>query len=801
MSILLLALGLLCLAFAFQGSRGIFAPDEGYYTGVAQAMLSTGDWLIPRVQHEPWLEKPPLSLWGIAAGMRMLGQNEWGARFFHGLCFAITTVIVFFLGKSMWSRREGLLGATMYCTMVIPFGAGNVVTPDTPLALWTTASFFCFWKSIEPGARRVVLWKMLMCAAFGLGFLTKGPAALIPSGAMVVFLVLQRRLWRYLLTPWAVLGFGLFCIFGLGWYLYVARELPGALAYFWDNEVFGRALSDKYNRNPGLAGMLIYLPVVVLGTLPWSLIWWRSLMHSGRRIVAKSFWIELGKHPAELFLVTWMVVPLVILCAASSKLPLYVLPVFPAFAFSCARLWPSSSRTEAWRGNPLGFSRGMSIALVVWVVGLLGLKSASAHWPHERDMQRLYGSIQKRLPKQQYEIVCIKEHLEGLGFYDHSLVERVTTKETPYPLFIPPEQLNEEIEEIRTSKYAHVLLCRKEGRAKMVRERLADANIVFEQSTLPYRRYMFVCRPARKDPYMVRLITLGDAGKGKGTSRQFSVASALYLLYAEKTFDDGVLLLGDNIDYRTEDSGGVADALRRGFEKPFADLLREGVPFYAALGNHDYEPGVKEFELGYAPFHMAGRRYYSQSFGGGLVETFMLDSNTLQGKGTNPDPGQVAWLQQSLSQSKAVWKVVVLHHPLYSTAMKYPSDPNMIELLEPIFRQYHVSIVVQGHNHLYERLAPIHGVTYITGGSAGTVSKGNLRRNAPERLAGNDQTEVFLMLEFDKTTCQVTAYDALASVIDEATVSLGVNANSADPPPWGRNADLEQHHAGTVAQE
>jgi 3',5'-cyclic AMP phosphodiesterase CpdA len=218
--------------------------------------------------------------------------------------------------------------------------------------------------------------------------------------------------------------------------------------------------------------------------------------------------------------------------------------------------------------------------------------------------------------------------------------------------------------------------------------------------------------------------------------------------------------------------------MRRGFEKPFADLLREGVPFYAALGNHDYEPGVKEFELRYAAFHMEGRRYYSQSFGGGLVETFMLDSNTLQGKNPNLDAQQIAWLERSLAESKAVWKVVVLHHPLYSTAMKYPSDPNMIEVLEPIFRQNGVSIVLQGHNHLYERLAPIHGVTYITAGSAGTVSKGNLRANVPERIAGDDTTEVFVMLEFDRTTCHLTAYNGLGSLIDDGTVSVGLGANS-----------------------
>lgn len=771
MVILPLVICLLILAFAFQGSRGIFAPDEGNHVSIAKAMLDTGDLLIPRVHQEIWLDKPPLSFWGIAAGMYMFGDNEWGARVFNGLCFMLTALLVFFLGKSLGGNRQGLLGAIIYSTMIIPFAAGNVLTPDTPLTFWVTAAFFCFWKSIEPGTRREVLWKMLMCAAFGLGFLTKGPAVLIFAGAIFVFIVLQRRVLRYFLTPWALVGLGIFCVLGLGWYAYVTREVHGSLAYFWDNQVFGRTISDKYNRNAGWTGALIYLPVVLLGTLPWSLVCWRELMDRGRKILRKSYWINLRNRPADLLPAVWIVFPLLIFCAASSRLPLYVLPVFPAFALSLASLWPAPSSGKIWHSNPLGFSRGESIALVLWVVILLGVKHTAAHYPHRQNMRALYASIVDKLPNEAYEIVCVDEHLEGLGFYDNSLVERVTTSVIPYPLFMVPEQLNEEFEEIRTSKYAHVLLCRKEERANLVRSTLTNANILFEESVLPFRHFLFVCHPAPEyeDNYRVRLIALGDSGKGKGKSRQFSISSALNLLYAEKTFESGILLLGDNLDCNSDDAANVEDASRRSFEKPFADLLTEGVPFYAVLGNHDNNPLIREFELKYPLFHMEGHRYYSKLFGDGLMETFMLDSNTLYSKESEPE--QIAWLERSLAESKAAWKVVVLHNPVYTTAKRHPSDPHMIEKLEPIFRKYGVSIVLQGHNHLYERLSPIQGITYITAGSGGTINENDLRPNAPERMAGNDQTEVFLMLEFDERTCHLMAYDSLGSVVDETMMS------------------------------
>jgi len=74
-----------------------------------------------------------------------------------------------------------------------------------------------------------------------------------------------------------------------------------------------------------------------------------------------------------------------------------------------------------------------------------------------------------------------------------------------------------------------------------------------------------------------------------------------------------------------------------------------------------------------------------------------------------------------------------------------------------VFSKYGVSIVLQGHNHVYERLTPINGITYITAGSGGEVDKGNSKPGAMQRVVGNDETEIFLMLEFDEKTCRLTA--------------------------------------------
>ena len=86
---------LLILAFSFQGSRGIWQPDEGYYTGTTVTMLAKDSFFVPYLgEHEIFLDKPPMIYWGIIAGIKLFGHNEFAVRFFHGLCFALTSLAV-----------------------------------------------------------------------------------------------------------------------------------------------------------------------------------------------------------------------------------------------------------------------------------------------------------------------------------------------------------------------------------------------------------------------------------------------------------------------------------------------------------------------------------------------------------------------------------------------------------------------------------------------------------------------------------------------------------------------------------
>ena len=354
-------------------------------------MYETGDYLIPRLNQVPFLEKPPLTYWGIAAGMELLGKNEWGARAFHALCYILTVGIVGFFGAYLLGRRSaGWMSAIIYATMIIPYAAASVVTPDTPLALCTTTALFCFWQSAKPNARRIFIWKILMFAAFGAGFLAKGPAVLIPSGAIAIYLLAQGRFFSYFLSLGTLVGVVVFSSIGVTWYFLVIREIPEALSYFWDNQIWGRLVSHKYHRNPGLSrAVVIYLPILLLGSLPWSAVFLSRIRETGRTLFKKKWWFDLRNRPVELFLMTWILVPLLVLSLASSKLPLYVLPLFPALALGVthrilqAKTYPSN----------LGFfgSTRRAMLLTLWAVILLGLKGGASYYPSDRGRSCLVG--------------------------------------------------------------------------------------------------------------------------------------------------------------------------------------------------------------------------------------------------------------------------------------------------------------------------------------------------------------------------------------------------------------------------
>jgi 4-amino-4-deoxy-L-arabinose transferase-like glycosyltransferase len=497
MPTILVGVVILVLAFVFQGSRGIWQPDEGYYVGTAVTMIKNGDFLIPKIGQEIFLEKPPLLYWGIIAGVDLFGKSEFACRFFTALCFALTAVITGLLAYNIFkSTLNGIIACFIYATMTIPFVAANFITPDTSLVLWTTLSILFFFKSLYAGRSGSNLFKMLMYIALGFGFLTKGPAVLIPCVGMFVYLILTKQFKKFFLTPWTILGVLLFVTTGLSWYVYVSLKIPGSAAYFFDNQIWGRLVTGKYRRNPGITKILIYVPVLLFGSLPWIAVWLDRAKQI-KTVLTKIWWENLPRYPEKLFLVIMFFVPLLIISLASSRLAFYSLPLFPILAVATSRLWTNKIPPFIQDIKIKTFAKPVILALC-WSLLLLFSRFALAHFYNtEKDARALWAEISPYVPEGKYKIVTLDQRADGLFFYGAMEVENVTRKDNPYPTFSMPKTFESEIFEMLAGDHTYLFIIKGGHRFDVVLDIFKKHAVGVQTITLEHEKWLLIVNPQK----------------------------------------------------------------------------------------------------------------------------------------------------------------------------------------------------------------------------------------------------------------------------------------------------------------
>jgi 3',5'-cyclic AMP phosphodiesterase CpdA len=257
-----------------------------------------------------------------------------------------------------------------------------------------------------------------------------------------------------------------------------------------------------------------------------------------------------------------------------------------------------------------------------------------------------------------------------------------------------------------------------------------------------------------------RFAVLGDFGTGE--SDEYAVAKQMLESYRKSGYEF-VLACGDNIY-----PNGSGKYFASNFEKPFEGLLNEHMKFYAVLGNHDVEAGRKD-QLNYPLFNMDGSNYYMISRGNGLVDFFMLDSTAF-------DSGQVTWLEKSLRESRATWKVAAMHHPIYSSGKKHGSETRLRSVLEPLFTRYHLQVVFAGHDHVYERTKPQHGIQYFITGAGGKMRRGDIDMRSSLRAASFDQDNSFMLIELDENEMNFKSVSETGEVVDSGIIRQEISA-------------------------
>lgn len=302
---------------------GLVGADEPRYAQVAREMLARHDWITPTLGGKPWLEKPPLYYWQAMLAYRVFGVSDWAARLPSALDATLMVVAIYLFLRRF---RPGfhLDGALMTASAAGVIGFARAASTDMPLAATFTIALLAWYAWQESGSKSYLSWFYVF---LGLGMLAKGPVA--PALAAVIILIFavakgdHQLIWRTLWMP----GILLFCLVGLPWYVAAQMRNPEFFRVFVLEHNLARFRTDLYHhREP----FWFYLPVVLLGLVPWTMFVVEALLESIRRWWAEEREMVRSEDAFSAFLMIWLIVPMLFFSISASKLPGYIVPALPA---------------------------------------------------------------------------------------------------------------------------------------------------------------------------------------------------------------------------------------------------------------------------------------------------------------------------------------------------------------------------------------------------------------------------------------------------------------------------------------
>ena len=328
--------------FATLGERPLIHPDEGRYAQLSLGMLQTGDWVTPRLNGLLYFEKPVLQYWIKTISFIVFGINEFAARLWPALTGILSVLAVGLTARRLWG--DGSYAALVLAGSLWIVGNSHFLTLDMGVTFFLTLALCAFLWAQHDGASpretRYAMW--LAWAAMAAATLSKGLIGVLIPGAVLVFYSLIDRHWGAWRRLQWLPGIGIFLALTVPWFWLVSARNPGFADFFFIHEHFDRFLTDEAQREGPL---WYFVPVLLIGFLPWTSLLPRLVREAWPRRPGAQF------QPERLALI-WAIFVFAFFSKSNSKLPSYILPMFPALALllgqTLARMRPAELKRHLW---------------------------------------------------------------------------------------------------------------------------------------------------------------------------------------------------------------------------------------------------------------------------------------------------------------------------------------------------------------------------------------------------------------------------------------------------------------------